>query len=99
MALTHSIDITGIKTISGNGLVYELGEETITTNPLYIKVVGVSGNKQKLMASVTLTSGQSGPALAVKHYEFPLDLDGPNPIKQAYEHLKSLPEFADAVDC
>ena len=26
-------------------------------------------------------------------------LDGPNPIKQAYEHLKTLPEFADAVDC
>ncbi len=27
------------------------------------------------------------------------DLDGSNPIKQAYEYLKSLPEFADATDC
>ena len=27
------------------------------------------------------------------------NLSGENPIKQAYEHLKSLPEFADAVDC
>jgi len=27
------------------------------------------------------------------------DLDGPNPIKQAYLHLKTLPEFADAIDC
>jgi len=27
------------------------------------------------------------------------DLDGENPIKQAYIHLKTLPEFADAVDC
>lgn len=26
-------------------------------------------------------------------------LDGPNPIEQAYLHLKSLPEFADATDC
>ena len=26
-------------------------------------------------------------------------IDGDNPIKQAYEHLKTLPEFADAVDC
>ena len=26
-------------------------------------------------------------------------LDGPNPIKQAYLHLKTLPEFADAIDC
>ena len=27
------------------------------------------------------------------------DMDGANPIAQAYEHLKTLPEFADAVDC
>jgi hypothetical protein len=27
------------------------------------------------------------------------DLDGANPIKQAYEHLKTLPEFEGAVDC
>jgi hypothetical protein len=27
------------------------------------------------------------------------NLDGPNPIKQAYLHLKTLPEFSDAVDC
>jgi hypothetical protein len=30
--------------------------------------------------------------------EFPYDLNGPNPIKQAYLYLKTLPEFADAVD-
>lgn len=28
----------------------------------------------------------------------PYDLDGPNPLAQAYEHLKTLPEFAGAVD-
>ena len=27
------------------------------------------------------------------------DLDGPNPIKQAYEYLKTLPEFSNATDC
>lgn len=27
------------------------------------------------------------------------DINGDNPIAQAYVHLKSLPEFADAVDC
>jgi hypothetical protein len=26
-------------------------------------------------------------------------LEGANPIKQAYLYLKTLPEFADAVDC
>lgn len=27
------------------------------------------------------------------------DITGENPIKQAYGHLKTLPEFAGAVDC
>ena len=26
-------------------------------------------------------------------------IDGDNPIRQAYLHLKTLPEFANAVDC
>jgi hypothetical protein len=29
----------------------------------------------------------------------PYDLEKSNPIKQAYEHLKTLPEFAGAIDC
>lgn len=31
-------------------------------------------------------------------YECAYDLKGDNPIKQAYEHLKTLPEFAGAAD-
>ena len=31
--------------------------------------------------------------------DFPYDLNGNNPIKQAYEHIKTIPEFADAIDC
>lgn len=27
------------------------------------------------------------------------DIAGQNPIAQAYSHVKTLPEFADAVDC
>lgn len=27
------------------------------------------------------------------------EIDGNNPIAQAYEHLKTLPEFAGATDC
>lgn len=29
----------------------------------------------------------------------PYAIDGDNPIKQAYKHLKTLPEFAGASDC
>ena len=39
------------------------------------------------------------PAFADNGYSCAYDITGENPIKQAYLHLKSLPEFADAVDC
>jgi hypothetical protein len=32
-------------------------------------------------------------------YSCAYDLDGSNPIKQAYAYLKNLPEFAGATDC
>jgi len=52
-------------------------------------------------ASIYLNSEAANTAvpLSIKSFEFPVDLDGPNPIKQAYEHLKTLPEFKDAIDC
>lgn len=39
------------------------------------------------------------PAFDEKQFSCNYDLNGENPIKQAYLHLKTLPEFADAVDC
>jgi len=36
---------------------------------------------------------------ADSQYECVYDMNGQNPIKQAYEHLKTLPEFAGATDC
>jgi hypothetical protein len=32
-------------------------------------------------------------------YSCDLDIDGENPVRQAYLHLKTLPEFAGATDC
>lgn len=34
-----------------------------------------------------------------KHMISGYDIAGKNPIAQAYAHLKTLPEFTDAVDC
>lgn len=99
MAIQHSLSITGSKVISSHGFLYPMGEETVTTDPLYIKVVSVSGNKETLTASVSFSLEKTTAPLAVKDYQFTLELEGPNPIKQAYEYLKTLPEFADAVDC
>lgn len=39
------------------------------------------------------------PHFADDEYEAAYDMNGGNPIAQAYAHLKTLPEFADSVDC
>lgn len=39
------------------------------------------------------------PSFGESIYHCAYDISGENPIKQAYLHLKSLPEFTDAVDC
>lgn len=30
---------------------------------------------------------------------YPYSLDGGNPIEQAYDHIKTLPEYIDSEDC
>jgi hypothetical protein len=39
------------------------------------------------------------PSFSDAAYEAVYDLQGQNPIAQAYAHLKTLPEFAGATDC
>lgn len=34
-----------------------------------------------------------------QNMESPYDIQGDNPIRQAYKHLKTLSDFADSVDC
>ena len=64
----------------------------------YWKVSTVSGDKETLMVSVVVLTSSKSELLDERAYWFTPDLDGPNFIKQAYEHLKTLPEFADAAD-
>ena len=39
------------------------------------------------------------PSFQSKAYACEYDIEGSNPIAQAYEYLKTLPEFAGATDC
>lgn len=39
------------------------------------------------------------PHFCDKAYECEYNMQGQNPIKQAYEFAKSLPEFTNAIDC
>lgn len=73
--------------------------EPVTFPNAYIKVELVWSNKETCTAAYKIYKEQDGFALQEHSTIFDLDLDGPNPIKQAYCHLKTLPQFVDAVDC
>lgn len=67
----------------------------------YIRVVNVAISGKNAMAfDVTCNrNAESIKSFDVFHYSCPYCIEGENPIRQAYLHLKSLPEFADAEDC
>jgi hypothetical protein len=87
MALTQSISLKN-----------NFGENTVF-NDAYIKVRSVNFSKEVAQANVDYYGFDQSKLLTIKQYSFDVLLDGPNPIKQAYQFLKSLPEFSDAVDC
>ena len=73
------------------------GSSFVSVAP-YICVVSISGNKSSVQATVKYVDG----ALTFqKNFTIPVSVaDGaPNFIRQAYLHLKTLPEFAGAEDC
>jgi hypothetical protein len=66
----------------------------------YHRVEGVHVGKDAITFQVKSYKDNSG----VVHFEnasfnCEYNLNGDNPIKQAYQHLKTLPEFTDAIDC
>jgi hypothetical protein len=87
MALTQSLTLTN-----------NFKEESFFADA-YLQVSKVTSAKDLSTIELGYFKNNSSPLLITRYFTFTLDLEGPNPIKQAYEHLKSLPEFADAVDC
>jgi hypothetical protein len=97
MALQKSFSFVGTATLETADGKLLLGEQTSTINA-YIKVVSISGGKDQLRVSVGFSEGAKE---FVKNYSFtPSVANGSaNFIAQAYEHLKTLPEFSGATDC
>lgn len=64
----------------------------------YVKVTSVKGNKNQIIADVHFAGDTEQ---FNKQYQIPVsvELGAPNFIAQAYEHLKTLPEFSGATDC
>ena len=71
----------------------------LTFNNAYLKVTTVQGSKDKIVASYEIRNSVDGIAFIWNALDFIPNMNGENFIKQAYEYLKTLPEFANATDC
>ena len=65
----------------------------------YHKVDGIFGSKESLNFKLVAKTSKDGEILKSDSYVFVPNLDGKNFIAQAYDYLKSLPEFSSAIDC
>lgn len=65
----------------------------------YIKALQVTSDKENSSVLIQIFDSEQKNKIDQFFKEFKTNLSGENPIKQAYLHLKTLPEFADAVDC
>lgn len=98
MALQHTITVSGTSTIKTEGGVVVLGDRSEALANAYIKVEAVNASKDTASASVSI-SGSTGSKIVKKYTFTPSVAPGSeNFIKQAYEHIKTLPEFAGAAD-
>ena len=72
-----------------------------TLQDAYCKVVQINGDKTKITFDVVCFNKTNDGVTAAsrQQYEFTPNLNGGNFIAQAYNHLKTLEEFASAVDC
>lgn len=79
-------------------LTTNLGTQATFDNA-YVRVDSVKIEKGYGRALVHTQKEKDGQVLEQKGYSFGYDLNGLNPLAQAYNHLKTLPEFQGAVDC
>jgi hypothetical protein len=71
----------------------------VTIKDPYIRVAGLDGGKHAMLATVeTLTADQSR-CVSLEKVNFQPTLESKNFIAQAYDHLKTMDKYADAVNC
>ena len=74
------------------------GKDVVFQN-CYFKVSHLAGSKLGLAVSVDAMPSKDGSTISRTEFRFTPSMGADNFIAQAYEHLKTLPEFADATDC
>lgn len=96
MALQKNMSVVGTQVKQCEGIKFPEEDVNINLGLVYIKVIDVKGNKTDISFNVDIKSMQGS---LRRSYMCKVDLNGPNYIKQAYLHLKTLPEYSDAQDC
>jgi len=71
----------------------------VSLNDAYHRVWRVECEKTSMSFGVSIHATAANEALTGATYSCAYDLNGANPIAQAYAYLKTLPEFAGAMDC
>lgn len=75
-------------------------QQGITVNNAYHRVESVHlVEKTEIGFQLRSYALPDFPHFSDVEYSCAYDIGGQNPIAQAYAHLKTLPEFAGAVDC
>lgn len=74
------------------------GLEVVDAHHRVENVALVAKNKISFQVRSRVDAGQEM-VFNEMHVECQYDINGENPIAQAYAYLKTLDEFADAVDC
>jgi hypothetical protein len=97
MALRKIIEVEGTSTIQTSMGAIKNGTQKVSFSA-YVKVASISGDKKNLFVSVNFKGDTQE---FNKQYQVPVSVESgaPNFIAQTYAYLKTLPEFANAVDC
>lgn len=97
MALRKIMELEGRCVVQTPIGVFDRGTQAVSFSA-YIKVIAVAGDKTKITANVNFKSDDKE---INKSYQIPVTTNqgSGNFIAQAYEYLKTLPEFAGAIDC
>ena len=77
----------------------QIHDQSIVLSNAYCKVLRVLGTKDNLSYDVNVLDEKDGKSYKVLSFQFTPDMDGGNFIAQSYKHLKTLPEFENAMDC
>ena len=77
-----------------------VANKSVSFDSAYCIVATIAGSKAHMIANVEFRVARDGALIDCRGYPFSHDCESAdNCIRQAYLHLKTLPEFANAVDC